>query len=565
MIIFKKIYKLILIILLIIIYLTIFEVFGIVTIIFEKIFFLDNKYSLFVKNCYNGILSDNMTYHAVKFPKISVIIPVYNGGKFLNYSLRSIQNQKMKDIEIILVDDNSSDDSLNIIQNFFKNDKRIRIIENRHNRKILYSKSIGAINAKGQYIIELDQDDIFIREDAFNIIYKEALKHDSDLVKFNNIHNDNILKFNMLKIINKNKVDNIIFNQPDLKNINFKKQTYLLWGFLIRTDLYKKVIYNLWPIIINYKIIYQEDFIITFFLLIYAQRCVFINKALMLYLSNPSSASKNFISKKEYFLGVLFAGNIFYDYYFDYNSKDISIIMNYIDPCKNHIKIAKFFYVDFFNYFFGKILNNRDLSSEQKNILMKYFQISENCDSYEYLNIRKNSFQDIISSTKNNDIKKVKSPKISIIIINSNYSLISVIDLLYNQKYNDYEFIIISNETRIFEQYNHHNSKIKLIKEKDKIGVINSISKAVLMAKGKYVMVFNPLSSFITNNSSENIFFEIEKNRADILEFDLYKRLSNNYLILYKCKHYKSKFKFSQIKYNLDYKNIDINKEFIIK
>ena len=138
-----------------------------------------------------------MTYHAVKFPKISVIIPVYNGGKFLNYSLRSIQNQKMKDIEIILVDDNSSDDSLNIIQNFFKNDKRIRIIENRHNRKILYSKSIGAINAKGQYIIELDQDDIFIREDAFNIIYKEALKHDSDLVKFNNIHNDNILKFNI--------------------------------------------------------------------------------------------------------------------------------------------------------------------------------------------------------------------------------------------------------------------------------------------------------------------------------------------------------------------------------
>ena len=332
---------------------------------------------------------------------------------------------------------------------------------------------------------------------------------------------------------------------------------------MIRTDLYKKVIYNLWPIIINYKIIYQEDFIITFFLLIYAQRCVFINKALMLYLSNPSSASKNFISKKEYFLGVLFAGNIFYDYYFDYNSKDISIIMNYIDPCKNHIKIAKFFYADFFNYFFGKILNNRDLSSEQKNILMKYFQISENCDSYEYLNIRKNSFQDIISSTKNNDIKKVKSPKISIIIINSNYSLISVIDLLYNQKYNDYEFIIISNETRIFEQYNHHNSKIKLIKEKDKIGVINSISKAVLMAKGKYVMVFNPLSSFITNNSSENIFFEIEKNRADILEFDLYKRLSNNYLILYKCKHYKSKFKFSQIKYNLDYKNIDINKELL--
>ena len=111
----------------------------------------------------------------------------------------------------------------------------------------------------------------------------------------------------------------------------------------------------------------------------------------------------------------------------------------------------------------------------------------------------------------------------------------------------------------IFEQYNHLNSKIKLIIEKDKIGFIKSISKAVLLAKGKYIMIFNPLSSFINNDTSEKIFYEIEKSESDILEFDLYKRLSNNYLILYKCKHYKSKFKFAQIKYNLDYKNIDTN------
>ena len=110
----KKIYKFILIIILIIIYLTIFEAFCIVSIIIEKIFNLDNKYTYFVKNCYNGILLDNITFHAFKLPKISVIIPVYNGGKYLKYSLRSVQNQKMKDIEIIIVDDNSSDDSLNI-------------------------------------------------------------------------------------------------------------------------------------------------------------------------------------------------------------------------------------------------------------------------------------------------------------------------------------------------------------------------------------------------------------------------------------------------------------------
>ena len=83
---------------------------------------------------------------------ILIIIPIYNGGKYLNYSLKSVQNQKMKDIEIIIVYDNSSDDSLKIIYEYMKFDKRIKLIENKENRKILYSKSIGILNSKGKYI-----------------------------------------------------------------------------------------------------------------------------------------------------------------------------------------------------------------------------------------------------------------------------------------------------------------------------------------------------------------------------------------------------------------------------
>ena len=498
-----------------------------------------------------------------------MIIPVYNGVKYIKYSLRSVQNQKMKDIEIIIVDDNSSDDSLNIIQDCIKKDGRIRLIENKRNRNILYSKSIGAINAKGQYIIELDQDDIFIREDAFDLIYNEAIKHESDLIRFKNICNNNILNFNKLKIITKNKFNNIIFEQPELKKNNLKNANWFLWGLLIRTDLYKKVVYNLWPIIINYKIIFQEDFIISFFLLNYAKKCVFISKVLMLHRISLDSASKNFLSNQEYFLSVLFAGIIFYDYYFDYNSKDISIIMNYIDFLKYHIKTAKFLYFDFFNYYFAKIITNKDLPFEQKKFLIEYFQIQENCDSYGYLNITKSSFQNIILSTKknNNNNKRVKSSKISIVIINSNYKLINdAINLLNSQKFDYYEIIIITNynmKNKIFEENNHFNSKLKIIYEKDKIGFINSISKAVLMARGNYVMIFNPLSSFIYSDSFENIIHEIEKSKSDIIEFDLYKRLINNYLILYKCKHSKSKFNFTQMKYNRDYKNIDINKELL--
>jgi len=109
-----------------------------------------DKFNLYTNSCVNNILFDKKKYPLVKNPKISAIIPIYNGGKYLHYSLRSVQNQKMKDIEIILIDDCSTDDSLFIIQNYMKEDERIRLIKNFENRKILYSKSFAALNSKGK-------------------------------------------------------------------------------------------------------------------------------------------------------------------------------------------------------------------------------------------------------------------------------------------------------------------------------------------------------------------------------------------------------------------------------
>ena len=71
----------------------------------------------------------------------------------MHYSLRSVQNQKMKEIEIILVDDCSKDNTLVLIKKFMKEDKRIRLIKNEINRKILFSKSMAAINSNGKYIL----------------------------------------------------------------------------------------------------------------------------------------------------------------------------------------------------------------------------------------------------------------------------------------------------------------------------------------------------------------------------------------------------------------------------
>ena len=120
-----------------------------------------------------------------KEPKLSVIMPIYNGEEYINLSLSSVQKQKFKDIEIIMVDDNSNDDSLKIIRSYIQKDKRIKLIENKENRRILFSKSLAALNSRGKYIIEIDQDDMFTRDDVFDILYNESEKYGLDILHFN--------------------------------------------------------------------------------------------------------------------------------------------------------------------------------------------------------------------------------------------------------------------------------------------------------------------------------------------------------------------------------------------
>jgi hypothetical protein len=91
-------------------------------------------------------------------------------------------------------------------------DKRIKLIKNNKHRKILYSKSIASLNANGKYIIELDQDDIFIREDVFDILYSEAEKNNIDLVQIRDFVKENFFFRRVTKVNDLNM--HYIFPQP---------------------------------------------------------------------------------------------------------------------------------------------------------------------------------------------------------------------------------------------------------------------------------------------------------------------------------------------------------------
>ncbi len=84
-------------------------------------------------------------------PKVSIVLPVYNGEKFLSQSIESIINQTFKDWELIIVNDCSTDNSLSIAEKYAKEDNRIRIINNEKNQKLPESLNIGFKEAKGEY------------------------------------------------------------------------------------------------------------------------------------------------------------------------------------------------------------------------------------------------------------------------------------------------------------------------------------------------------------------------------------------------------------------------------
>ena len=116
---------------------------------------VENSIKIIKKN--NLILEFSNKYN---FPKISIVIKVYNDGNYLNSSLISIQNQDLKDVEIIIVDDCSTDNSVNLIKEYIKIDSRIILIQNQENKGDLYSKTIGVLNSKGKYIMLLENKDM---------------------------------------------------------------------------------------------------------------------------------------------------------------------------------------------------------------------------------------------------------------------------------------------------------------------------------------------------------------------------------------------------------------------
>jgi glycosyltransferase involved in cell wall biosynthesis len=176
---------------------------------------------------------DQLIQHKTKMPTISVIVPIYNATDTIERCINSLQNQTLEDIEIICVDDCSTDESWELLHKLATNDERIKLFQNHENHGPAYSRRKGIYTAKGEYILCCDADD-FVANDWCLRLYNEAQVDDKDIVwcdfyKQNNDGWESMWQAPSPSLVVLDEVRNLLLGkrQGALWNHLIKKEQYL--------------------------------------------------------------------------------------------------------------------------------------------------------------------------------------------------------------------------------------------------------------------------------------------------------------------------------------------------
>lgn len=186
--------------------------------------------------------------------KISIIVPVYNNINHIKKCIESIINQSYRNIEILIVDDGSTDKSIIICEEYSKRDSRIRIIS-QENQGVSAARNTGLRNAIGDYIGFVDSDD-YIEKDMYENLIIAANKHDADIVEtgvYLTDENENILRTTKFK-------ENMLYNKYDCVTsfLSGDNTANYVWNKIFKQSLVKDVTFP------NYK--YSEDYYFNYML-----------------------------------------------------------------------------------------------------------------------------------------------------------------------------------------------------------------------------------------------------------------------------------------------------------
>ena len=222
-------------------------------------------------------------------PKISVIVPIYNVEKYLEKCLDSLVNQTLKDIEIILVNDGSTDNSGQIAKEYVSKYKEKIVYLEKQNGGLSDARNYGLEYAKGDYISFVDSDD-YISKNLYSELAK-YMEEDYDMVKFGILTVD--LKNNKL-IENKSKqFENKTGEEAFDILYKTDKMTEVAWGYLYKASFWKEN---------NFKFtkdMYHEDFGLIPLVILKAKKVASTNILGYYYVQSDKSITRNSDEKKK--------------------------------------------------------------------------------------------------------------------------------------------------------------------------------------------------------------------------------------------------------------------------
>ena len=277
---------------------------------------IDKYYQL----CENGTLFYKIREKRRINPQISIIVPIFNNEIYIKRIMTSIENQSYKDVEIIFVDDCSTDNSIKEIEKYKRRDKRIKIIKHTKKEGLFITRNDGVLNSNGEYVLFIEPNGILI-EDILKKIFGALQMYETDIIKFDtfNKYNETIEKMQIGDYLKKYK----IIYQPDILKLSFcsfrgelLQNNLYLWGKAIKRDLYINIINKLND---NYKKqnwnLY-EDAAIYFFILKNSTSYIFINENGYIndIKDNSYIIQDNSYTSNEIIKDIFLLAEIFFDY-----------------------------------------------------------------------------------------------------------------------------------------------------------------------------------------------------------------------------------------------------------
>ena len=273
--------------------------------------------------------------------KISVVVPIYNVEKYLPECIESVQNQSYMNLEIILVDDGSPDNSGKIADEYAKKDGRIKVIHKK-NGGLSDARNAGIEVATGDYIMFLDSDDL-LTADACKVLEEKIEKENADYVIGNyiNCHEDGTLW------------EKPIFNLEKYKTFKLNIKDYTDSFFIMNSSACNKIfdLNFIKKLGLKFEIgLPAEDAIFTTYCFIKSENVYYIPDIIYVYRQRDAGTSISMNCTSKYFDGISKAYKKIYE---NFNQN-------------NEIGFYRFFYAKSMTYMLYKFIDSQLLSEEEK-------------------------------------------------------------------------------------------------------------------------------------------------------------------------------------------------------